>query len=91
MKTFNEWLTESVLIHIDSIAQQIKDNALPLQNIKQTLGQITQLLGQDGHESEPHYIHMASVVLDDIVPALANNPAFHNDLAMLQALAQEYV
>jgi hypothetical protein len=82
-------LNEGILTNIDAIARQI--HHAPPNLIKQHLQQIINALEQEGNESDPHYLHVAATVMQDILPVIQRNPMFKQEADMLQALASTYL
>ena len=86
MKNFYEWLTEGAIVAIDTIAQQIQSGQAPVPFVKQRLDQIINALEMEGQENEPHWLHMAATVRDDILPTIRQNPAYRKQADVIEAL-----
>jgi hypothetical protein len=87
MIEFSEFLVlqESVVTEIDSIAQKIVQGRYSPQILSSVLRSIEDALNR-GESGSPHYMHMAMVVRDDILPVLRNNPLFRKSVTILDAL-----
>ena len=41
-------------------------------------------------ENDPYYLHAASVIRDNVLPIISQNPAFRQEAEMLDALTSSY-
>ena len=89
---FKEYLTENALVNIDRIAMQLQQNITQNpQLLKQQLAQLMQAMEMENMEANPYYLHAASVIRDDMLPVISQNPTFRHEAEMLDALTSSYV
>jgi len=82
---------ENALIGIDRIAMQLPQiiGQNP-QFAKQQLARLVQTMEREGMENDPYYLHAASVIRDNVLPIISQNPAFRHEAEMLDALTSSY-